>query len=504
MQDSGWKARLDILRDAVKRNMLDKLVGHGWEASIIREVAAGEYVVVKASRGGAERSAAVLYSSATSNSVYKQLAGEVSVIFFNGQPYMVESFAMGISIPVKPIDDFQPLLIEWNRESSTGKFAPTTTKAEETSIVELQAPRRVLLSETPIEAVWARLAQLKSATLARKMVDRRAQLESLSLDPSTIVSKGEGVAFALRNATDYFSAIDRRNVSQRVLNLYYGTMSFAFAEMLASPSGPQTLSELEATTKKGHGLYTHDGLDDRFESLAIGALVSGFFPSWVKSMSANSLVAAKRKPDGLDALKALPVESWLTMEQLFSRIPEVADLFEDIFEGKPSWVTPAYDQESNGRHHRATTTYALLIDESGRMTVDDIAAFPGAIREIIQVSSRSSASHFRVAIDHPESSIWWDALQLHHSPFKRHALMLPLFGTINEYRATCLVLLYALSILVRYRPSLWRQIQEGELDHFRSLIETFLSAIERILPEQFLEKITGQSISVHQPGSFFS
>jgi hypothetical protein len=195
MQDSGWKARLDILRDAVKRNMLDKLVGHGWEASIVREVAAGEYVIVKASRGGAERSAAVLYSSATSNNVYKQLAGEVSVIFFNGQPYMVESFAMGVSIPVKPIDDFQPLLIEWNRESSTGKFAPTTTKAEETCIGELQAPRRVLLSETPIEAVWARLAQLKSATLARKMVDRRAQLESLSLEPSTHCVKGRGRCF---------------------------------------------------------------------------------------------------------------------------------------------------------------------------------------------------------------------------------------------------------------------------------------------------------------------
>jgi hypothetical protein len=142
-------------------------------------------------------------------------------------------------------------------------------------IEELQAPRRVLLSETPIEAVWARLAQLKSATLARKMVDRRAQLESLSLETSAIVSKGEGVAFALRNATDYFSAIDRRNVSQRVLNLYYGTMSFAFAEMLASPGGPQTLSELEATTKKGHGLYTHDGIDDRFES------------SWQRSMTSR-------------------------------------------------------------------------------------------------------------------------------------------------------------------------------------------------------------------------
>lgn len=33
--------------------------------------------------------------------------------------------------------------------------------------------------------------------------------------------------------------------------------------------------------------------------------------------------------------------------------------------------------------------------------------------------------------------------------------------------------------------------------------EMILSAVDRILPEQFLEKITGQSISVHQPGSFF-
>lgn len=32
---------------------------------------------------------------------------------------------------------------------------------------------------------------------------------------------------------------------------------------------------------------------------------------------------------------------------------------------------------------------------------------------------------------------------------------------------------------------------------------TFLSAVECILPEQRLEKITGQSVSVHQPCSFF-
>jgi len=41
----------------------------------------------------------------------------------------------------------------------------------------------------------------------------------------------------LRNASDYFQAKDGQTLSQRVLNLYYGSLSFAFAEMLAAPLG---------------------------------------------------------------------------------------------------------------------------------------------------------------------------------------------------------------------------------------------------------------------------
>jgi hypothetical protein len=64
------------------------------------------------------------------------------------------------------------------------------------------------------------------------------------------------------------------------------------------------------------------------------------------------------------------------------------------------------------------------------------------------------------------------------------------------------VILYALSIVVRYRPSLWRRIQEGDLDHVRVLIEAFLFVVERVLPEQFLEKILGQRVDARQPGFF--
>jgi hypothetical protein len=65
------------------------------------------------------------------------------------------------------------------------------------------------------------------------------------------------------------------------------------------------------------------------------------------------------------------------------------------------------------------------------------------------------------------------------------------------------VLLYALSIVVRYRPSVWRRVQEGDLDQMRVLIEAFLAIVERVLPHEFLEKITGQKFIVKEPGSFY-
>jgi hypothetical protein len=72
--------------------------------------------------------------------------------------------------------------------------------------------------------------QLQSVALARKLIERRSVADSVKLDASVIQSKAEGVAYALRNASDYFQAKEGHNVSQRVLNLYYGSPTFAFAE----------------------------------------------------------------------------------------------------------------------------------------------------------------------------------------------------------------------------------------------------------------------------------
>jgi hypothetical protein len=458
--DAGAKARLDILRRDAERKMLDPLRMHGWTASIEREFADG--LILTAERGGHPHRVALIYSSATDNRVYRQLAEQVERIYFNGQPYLVEQFTQGVGVPVGSADDFRLALDEWNASSAEGKFAPTTSTADR--IPPSRSDHRFILTEEPIKAVWLRIRQLHSVTLAKKLIAARAQEVGAALTENEIDRKAEGVSYATRNAHDYFHTKDASPVSQRVLNLYYGSLAFASAEMLAAPAGSKTLEEIEAYTKYGHGLYTIDGADAALGSLVVGVISSGFFPAWMRSMGLTTAEVPHKKPREYTDLATMPPAAWLAVENLFAHIPEVADLFIEIFDSKPAWIAPHYDALANhrsgmfGSQSPPARTYGNFIDISGRLTREDVAEFPGPLSEIAPLESQRSEHQFRVAVDHPGVPIWWDALPLHHSPFVPAAIIKPIFGAVNQYRAMCVVLLYALSIIVRYRPSVWRRV----------------------------------------------
>jgi hypothetical protein len=278
--------------------------------------------------------------------------------------------------------------------------------------------------------------------------------------------------------------------------------------MLSTPHGPKTLAEIENSTKVGHGLYTVDGACGGLEQIGVGVF-AGLFADWMATIGSpvtNIPLAKARRPE---QLASLPTASWVSVENLFASIPEIADLFSDIFDGKPNWVRPVYDRAANrgislhGGYVPPSRSYIQLVDDTGRLTKEDIALFPGPISEITEVSSKSPGRHFRAAVDHPGKPVFWEALRFHRSPSVPQALIRPIFGNIDEYRAISVTLLYALSIIVRYRPSIWRRVQEGDLDQMRVLIEASLAVVERVLPEQFLEKITGQKVHAKLTGSFY-
>jgi hypothetical protein len=100
-------------------------------------------------------------------------------------------------------------------------------------------------------------------------------------------------------------------------------------------------------------------------------LPAGFFPAWAKTMGTQITQFPDSKPRRHSQLASAPEHSWLTIESLFASIPELSDLFSNIFTAKPRWIMPVYDQTANpgmslfGDQKPVTRSYVLLVDGTG-------------------------------------------------------------------------------------------------------------------------------------------
>ena len=504
---SQTNPRLDILRREVDQTVLKPFRSHGWSAQIVRETDGHDCIEVAAERGAVATRIAVLYSSSgISKSEYGALSNRVQRIFFNGQLYMPESFASGATVPVEPLGDFFPYLVDLNKQVEPDRSPPVMPRRP--------ALVRRLTAENPVEAILARLQQFTSATLADRLVRRRAATEGIPLPSDTIKTKANGIAWSMRSALDYLDATPREAHVKRVLGLYYGTIALAQAEMLASPSGPIDLDQVEGMTKRGHGLYALGRPDGGFADLRVGVLRTGFLPQWMNFLGHDTSCYPKSKPKSAADLDNMPAGMACSLRDLFATMPEIDDLFAEVFGGPPGWVSVAYDDKRNARGatalnvtpRKVSSTYGLFLDRSGEVSIDSLKNSGWPLAEIRHVDDHDHiGTTFRARVDHAGHDIWWTALPTHSSPFRTGAtLLFPTLGGLREYRTIAAVTLYALSIMARYLPSAWRRVEGGDEDQYFALVQASLSVWERLLPEHFLESIAGETVHTAQPGSFLA
>ena len=499
--------RLGILRRDVDQMVLKPFRTHGWSAEIVRETDGHDCIEVAAERGAVATRIAVLYSSSgISKSDYGVLSNRVQRIFFNGRLHMPESFASGATVPVEPLGDFFPYLVHLNKQVEPGHSLPVQP-SRSVSV-------RRLTAENPVDAIFARLQQFTSVTLAGKLVARRAETAEITLSCDTIETKATGIAWSMRSALDYLVATPREALVKRVLGLYYGTIALAQAEMLASPLGPIDLDQVEGMTKRGHGLYAFAGPNGGFADLRVGVLATGFLPQWMSFLGHDTSGYPKARPGSAGDLDNTHAGMACSIRDLFASIPEIEDLFAEVFGGPPGWVSVAYDDEGNARGatalnatpRKASSTYGLFLDRSGGVSIDSLKRSGWPLAEIRRADDfEGQESAFRARVDHAGYDVWWMALPTHSSPFRTDStLLFPTVGGLREYRTIATVILYALSIMARYLPSAWRRVEGGDEDQYLALVQSSLAVWERLLPEHFLESIAGENVHVTQPGSLFA
>lgn len=498
----GVDKRLEILENEYRRDIEELLKTFQWNCTIEGKYENGEYIIIRIERGNTTHRLALMYSSATANTVYKKLEQLVDIILINGGIEYVEKFAYGISKEVVEKDNFIKTLKKWNEESTIDGIV----EQDDTKIAERISQRfpALIQSEDPIRQIWQILKLYGNQSVAMNLLAAKYSASGTEIPKEILERKATGLSFCLQNAYEYFQQSINANLSQRILNLYYGLISFASAEMISSIKGPNTLDEIESMTKYGHGLYTMDIEDvGSIDGFSIGVLGSGFFKNWMEYLGKNISFYPTKKPK--TATDILEKDCSYTLMELFSRIPEIEYIFNQICSLPFNWLDTNYDSKANPYcETEKSESYIVLTDHSYNKTIPDIKGLPYGFTEIQNIETEYPGRHFRVLVKHSGKKYWYENLPLHHSPYCSTRIIVPIFKDIYEYRAITTSILYGLSIIVRYRPSIWREITNGKYGKYKALIEYYLEIVERIIPQEYISIIIGDEIFITNPGSLFA
>lgn len=503
--DSGKKQRYEILKNKIEANLVPLLNNHDWQVNINSEYFSGEYILLDIQKADITKSIAILYSCATDNKIYKKLDKEVDLILLNGRFYHLESYAYGISTPVEENLKILKYLKNWNSLCCQDVDSSLMESTKEDEFINNFIYR--IQSENPIEQIWLRIKQFKSQEVALTLIKHRARENNIDIDDDILMEKAKGAAFCIQNASEYFEVITGQSLSKKIINLYYGCISLASAEMLMDPSSKyKSLDEIEDATKYGHGLFTHDSLiENTFEGFIVGAKQNGFFSKWVKFLGFNTKDFTKNNPKSDEDIN-FNDRGTSTLIELISHIPELQDILKSTSNKSCDYLKIYPDKLLNGSNDdNKDSVYVKIIDISKKKTAKDIDKLSPAIEQV-EYSGFEDGSHcFRALINRKkEYDVNLELIRQYKSPYVGTVILTPIFEEITNYRVTACAILYSLSILVRYRPSIWREIESGKYFKYSILIEEMILVFERMLPEEFLQSILDKEILVTTTGSLLS
>jgi hypothetical protein len=368
----------------------------------------------------------------------------------------------------------------------------------------------------------------ESKELAKRLVKERAEAAKHQISEEQLQQKAVSLAYCLRNAREYVrsAGIGSSQWVSRIVADYYGCMWLASAVLVADPTTKYDLAELEERTRFGHGL---GNMVDDAKSFPDNELVlvkqSGFFPSYLRhsGVTKEQLAAAQPKNQRASAWNELDEEDKqraVSLSDLIARVPEIREHFIDVT-GKLALSFHIFHAGRNGQED-SERLWAEVDPERKSPPKREIRSTwvgvgdPGVPLEHAKkygppladwqsyTDGATHSTYWCGLLEHPDAEHWHEKLALHKSAMCGTSWIAPIAGSIDDVLALHFMILYGLSILARYRPRRWREVTEGTLDEYRSLISFYLQAYERIIPEVALKRISGRDVWVAQPGSLWA
>ncbi|EPN1928657.1 YaaC family protein [Cronobacter dublinensis] len=367
-------------------------------------------------------------------------------------------------------------------------------------------------------AIWLRLKRLTSAQLCKKIIENN----NPELEQNICIDKSIGMSSVIRSAIGYWET-ENGGLNSKILSRYYALLQISLAEQISSGDPKDNLKNVQKHTESGHGLYICTIDDEKFpDNIKIGCLRGGHFYAYAKKIGIDiRQYASERRPRTSDELNKAYTFS---LTDLLRRIPELRPfLAETVGEGPLSFQighasrnmilrsrnsrARIQDGSINTKTEFSGFTYAAIYPKGYQISLEELSSFGFEIVEIEKEAEYntniSDEEYFVGKVYHPENEIWWDYVTTHKSGYCGTSIIVPFWGTQDPF-VLHLIVLYAFSIIVRYFPDTWYEIENGEYDYIRSLLENYLVIFDSVLPKLAVERLTNVHLVVTSPDSMNS
>jgi hypothetical protein len=339
----------------------------------------------------------------------------------------------------------------------------------------------------------------------------------VSVKVGLLERKATALAYCVRNARENLLSTAALSLTPRIIANYYGCLWLASALMVADPKSEIDLERLEKFTKLGHGLGNIVAEDGQFpDNEYVYVNESGFFPQFLRWLGLDNddvrTLSLQQRPQ---SIADVPSEKLISLVDLFARVPELGDAYENVA-GRPALWFPVYSAHNMNRDEdledrkmspslvmKRTRDYTWLALGSSDVAWDAHLREHGPPLQDLGIRDNNGDPSWTGRLPHPVGEVWDQHLPTYRSAMTPTCWIKPVMSSINESFAIQLMLLYELSILARYRPAVWREVLEGSLDHYRTLIVGNNAVVARVIPELVLRRIVGsRQVHVTTPGSY--
>lgn len=384
-----------------------------------------------------------------------------------------------------------------------------------------------IVAESPQEIIWLRFNRLKSLKMCESLIKEKNSTlsEDHRLVEELILKKSIGLSSAIESALGFWNS-SSESLNAKVLSRYYALLQLTIAEQVSSVRNKDDLEKIQRHTEFGHGLGIIRNLEERFpKNFYVFILRSGHFYSFAKSLGLNTKdIDFERRPRNYNSIENN--ENLISIVDLFRCLPELQPVINEYLNVPPLSFQIAHSSknhqiESENRRKsliksadtskpikiesNEKTTYISIIPNSQDVTLEYLSELTLPIKNIKEEKDILSKEPIFVGeFTHPAEGYWHEYLNTYKSSHSATSIIVPVLNKIHDPILIHLMILYSLSIIVRYLPDVWYEISSGELDHIGSLIEYYLSIVDKVIPIEMLMRITERKIQISMPGSLSS